>query len=605
MLLLKTRNHIIKSIKLKNHTCFTNSISTPTIVKKNCLFLYNSFSSSSNNISYINNNNNNNSSSNNNNNNKSKINNIQETKSRMIGSPGIQAMYQPTKRDYEDSLNALYSLQSNVSTIQSWSQTRKVNKIDTTHLLMDEMTELCQLVNINLDDRTVIHVAGTKGKGSTCSMVESIIRNSGFTTGMFTSPHLISPRERIKINGEMVSKELFAKHVFACWDIFSAQQGMIFPPFFKYITLVAMRIFQELKLDCKILEVGIGGRADSTNVFPRPAVTGITALGFDHMNVLGDTLPEIAYEKAGIMKPECPAFTVEQRADAMEVVASYAQQIKSSPLVVTPNYESYLLNAKIALEGEHQKQNSSIAIALCIVWLMNSPTVSDSQRQSLFSENQQQWRQYDAKLNNYRPELFLPLPESFARGLATVRWPGRAQHFVSLDLPNVDFFLDGAHTPESAEICSHWWSQKTTSTTNNSTVEDNNNGSNNNNNNNTGYILVYNSTGGRDPNLFLEPFSKSIRLDGTPSFNYAFVPIISADGKQFNTQDWEQTVTNCIAKQCQVDPTNISITNDTSCAIEHIQQISQAQPNKRFKVLITGSLYIVGSSLKYLTKSSD
>ena len=179
---------------------------------------------------------------------------------------------------------------------------------------------------LNLQDALarlhVVHVTGTKGKGSTCAFVEAVLRASGYTTGMFTSPHLWDVRERIRLNGRPVDRATF---VAAFDEVFSALRAagdarVGVPAYFKFLTLLGLKIFLDAGVDAVVLEVGIGGRLDATNCVPPPVAAGVTALGFDHMDLLGHTLPAIAGEKAGIFKPGARAFTVPQRADAMQAL---------------------------------------------------------------------------------------------------------------------------------------------------------------------------------------------------------------------------------------------------------------------------------------------
>ena len=177
-----------------------------------------------------------------------------------------------------------------------------------------------------LPELRVVHVTGTKGKGSTCAMVEAVLRASGYRTGLFTSPHLWDVRERIRINGAPVDKRLFIEHlerVHATLEAAGCDKVAV-PAYFKFLTLLGLSIFLDSALDVVILEVGIGGRLDATNCVPPPVAAGVAPLGFDHMELLGDTLPAIATEKAGIFKPGCVALTVGQRADAAAALAAAA-----------------------------------------------------------------------------------------------------------------------------------------------------------------------------------------------------------------------------------------------------------------------------------------
>ena len=155
----------------------------------------------------------------------------------------------------------------------------------------------------DLDNMGVIHVAGTKGKGSTCALTESILRQRGLKTGLFTSPHMVSFRERIRINGEPLSKEKFAKHFWKVYDrIVAPNDPYDRPSYFQLLTILALNIFWDEGVDVAVMEVGVGGRFDATNIIRSPIVCGITTLDIDHTGSLGNTIEEIALHKAGIMK---------------------------------------------------------------------------------------------------------------------------------------------------------------------------------------------------------------------------------------------------------------------------------------------------------------
>jgi folylpolyglutamate synthase len=152
----------------------------------------------------------------------------------------------------------------------------------------------------------IIHIAGTKGKGSTGAFCESILRNQGMKTGLFTSPHLIEVRERIRIGGKPLDRQKFGEYFFDCWKRVESSPetspSNIMPNYFRFLTLMAFHVFLEENVDVAIIEVGIGGYNDPTNFVPIPYVCGITSLGYDHTNILGTSLADIAWHKAGIFK---------------------------------------------------------------------------------------------------------------------------------------------------------------------------------------------------------------------------------------------------------------------------------------------------------------
>src|SRR5437867_11417413 len=202
----------------------------------------------------------------------------------------------------------------------------------------------------------VIHVAGTNGKGSVCAMIDSICRARGYRIGLFTSPHLITFRERIRLNGEMISEEAAAnglttiRNLVADWDPH--------PTFFEVTTALALKCFSEANIGVVILETGIGGRLDATNAI-QSDVSVITQIDFDHKEWLGNTLAEIASEKAGIIKPRIPVVAAAQRPEAEKVIRAQAADCEARLQFVTRSYDG----SPIALLGHDQKQNAAVAIA--------------------------------------------------------------------------------------------------------------------------------------------------------------------------------------------------------------------------------------------------
>lgn len=204
-----------------------------------------------------------------------------------------------------------------------------------------------------LDKLSIIHVAGTKGKGSTCAFCENILRQYGYKTGFYSSPHLVAVRERIRLNGKPLSQELFAENVFriynelnktkVCNDIIlnvfpyqmvsSQEHAYDMPAYFRFLTVLAFNVFLAENVDVVILEVGIGGEFDCTNIVRNTPIVGITSLGIDHTNLLGSTIEEIAWQKAGIMKKNSKVYTVSQPESVMDILnkRSKEKQVFYSP----------------------------------------------------------------------------------------------------------------------------------------------------------------------------------------------------------------------------------------------------------------------------------
>lgn len=280
-----------------------------------------------------------------------------------------------------------------------------------------------------------MHVAGTKGKGSTCSFVDNILAqyrkaNGSPRVGLFTSPHLIAVRERLRINSVPISADLFAKYFFEVWDRLEASGAAEKPVYFRYLTLMSYHAFIQEKVDVAIYEVGVGGEYDSTNICDSPAVTGISALGIDHTFTLGDTIDKIAWNKAGIQKPGVKSFTVTQPAEAMQVIESRADERNVQSLTVLQE-DPRLAGVKVKPDAAFQKSNASLAIALT---------------ESVLS-----------KIDPDFDPLQNTLPHEFVLGLETMIIRGRCE---TKEDGNVTWYLDGAHTDDSIKVASKWFSDE-------------------------------------------------------------------------------------------------------------------------------------------------
>ncbi|MAE61870.1 MAG: hypothetical protein CMJ49_11010 [Planctomycetaceae bacterium] len=233
------------------------------------------------------------------------------------------------------------------------------------------------------------HVAGTKGKGSTVAMLDSMLRACGYTVGSYTSPHLVDLRERIKINGQMISHPALTD-LFKLVKSKARQMGNDPPTFFEIMTACAIRYFADEAVDLAILETGLGGRLDSTNVIT-PEICGISHISLDHTNVLGDTIADIAAEKAGIFKKNIPAVSVEQVPAVVRVFRRRAEEVGTTIEFTGKEKEvefSYRFEANrelgqhyrvclaadngafehlaVPLPGEHQAHNCALALAMLV-----------------------------------------------------------------------------------------------------------------------------------------------------------------------------------------------------------------------------------------------
>ncbi|AKV01130.1 Dihydrofolate synthase [Labilithrix luteola] len=253
----------------------------------------------------------------------------------------------------------------------------------------------------------VVHVAGTNGKGSTCAMIESIARASGKKTGLYTSPHLCRFAERIRIDGEPIDDAALTEVL---------EEALRIGPdlsFFETATLAAFLAFRAHGVELAVIEVGIGGRLDATNVVPPPRATAITRVAFDHMDKLGNTLAEIAAEKAGIAKRGSPLVVGRMPEEARAIIDEIARA-EGAPIVSAQTREEHLFCALFGLHtqlgGAYQGPNLEVA------WLLG--------------------------------EVLGIGEEIRETGLATARWPGRFEHLVT---SSGAYLLDGAHNPDGAE----------------------------------------------------------------------------------------------------------------------------------------------------------
>ena len=261
-----------------------------------------------------------------------------------------------------------------------------------------------------------IHVAGTNGKGSTCAMLESIYRAAGLRVGLFTSPHLVSFRERIQVNRAPIAAIDVARLVGEMQPFLRQFSLNDEPTFFEVVTVLALRHFDEQRCDLVILETGLGGRLDATNIVT-PIASVITNVALEHQEWLGDTLEKIAAEKAGIIKSGVPVITTAAELEVLRVIEETAARLGSPLTKVNPSSAPIEVQMPFALPllGEHQQINATLAAAT-IRTLQEKIPVSD---------------------------------DVIRRGLETVSWPGRLQVVKLQD--GRTLLLDGAHNLAGVE----------------------------------------------------------------------------------------------------------------------------------------------------------
>jgi len=248
---------------------------------------------------------------------------------------------------------------------------------------LDRMRTLLGGLGNPQDEVAMIHVAGTVGKGSTIAMLSSMLRGNGYAVAEYTSPHLIDIRERIVVNDEMIDESNFTDLLKSVVAV--ANKKKLDPTFFELLTAVAFKYFAEEAVDIAIIETGLGGRLDSTNVIT-PLMTLITQIDLDHTNILGDTVQKIASEKAGIFKSSIPAISAQQTNEVADVLKEIAEEIGTEVKIISRDIEcsarfgggidgkqhtricviteeSQFMHVPVPLHGEHQATNCALAIS--------------------------------------------------------------------------------------------------------------------------------------------------------------------------------------------------------------------------------------------------
>ncbi|KAH8550609.1 Mur ligase [Umbelopsis sp. PMI_123] len=297
---------------------------------------------------------------------------------------------------------------------------------------------------------SVIHVAGTNGKGSVCAYIASILKAAGFKVGRYNSPHFLEPMDAMQICGESINSDEYKE---LCDRVATVdKENNCGASNFELSTAAAILWFYESKVDFAVIEVGLGGTLDATNVFDVVVTSVITPIGMDHAGILGNTIAEIASTKAGIIKPNCPVVVSPQSEDdAMKVMIDTARKL-SSPLVISPIARWYSTSKdnttatmniqfpiskptttyqfKIPLYGDHQLVNAATAVSAIHI------------------------------LKNTLPDLDLRITVKHIQdGMASTRWPGRLDLLTKIQNPWLkemygidEMFVDGAHNPPAAQV---------------------------------------------------------------------------------------------------------------------------------------------------------
>ena len=436
-----------------------------------------------------------------------------------------------------------------------------------------------------------IHIAGTKGKGSTSAFVSSILsqflgiqppnkRSASELTkiGLYTSPHLRFVRERIQINNKPLSEEQFTRYFFETWDRLEAaakaaghpdppNDAATKPVYFRFLTLMAFHTYMSEGVDTAIIECGIGGEYDSTNILTQPVVVGITSLGIDHVGVLGPTIEEIAWHKAGIMKRGAKCFTsAGQKAEALDVLRQRASEkdVELEVVDVHPSIQSGEI--KLGLQAEFQRTNASLAVAIATAWL---------EKQGFGLER----HSFDEKIR---------------KGLSEVHWGGRCE---TRQEEGIIWCIDGGHTLESIQLVGEWFTERIQSTS----LEEKGN-----------RVLIFNQQT-RDAAALAralyatlasalgkeKPFTHAIFCTNTTFKETGFRPdLVSVNTNRTDVE--ELSVQKGLAKTwAEIDPsTEVKVVRTIEEAVQEVRDM--ARDSWHVTALVTGSLHLVGGFLEVL-----
>lgn len=517
---------------------------------------------------------------------------------------------------YDEAVESLYSPLHQARSPEALKQAA-ARRLDT----IADMQEYMRRIGLpSFSFPHVIHITGTKGKGSTACMCEAILRERyNLQTGLFTSPHLVDIRERIRINGKPVSKPVFSQ---AYWCIRKRLEEYksttsdlpVLPGFFRIMTLLALHIFSHYQpsLDVIILEVGMGGRYDATNILDmdgRNVVCGVTLLDLDHTRVLGDFITQIAWEKGGIFqmkkgstdnvsdRPTSNDYVYASSSTSVETknddtkrkffaldtntvegiaVLRHCAQVEGQgqTLYLISEGLSLPANLKLGLQGDHQRINAELAVALC---------------QALVAE-------MNITNDGGTPALYHALEHS--------SWPGRCQTVTLQTNDETPFYLylDGAHTPKALKACLKWYSSVGT------------------NGNGVYRALIFNCSHERNPVELLHQLVSFQPLFDAVYFCRADFERPSMVGKptaqellkshdlESEATTWQETLaqiwTYLETAAATTKPAMVIPTCNVGEAIRQIQNVMLVR-KERIEVLATGSLYVVGSVLETVEWKED
>ncbi|PNP58664.1 hypothetical protein THARTR1_01680 [Trichoderma harzianum] len=471
-------------------------------------------------------------------------------------------------RDYKDALEKLALLQSNRIITSLFEAPEKKTPQDLNAAAIPEMLTWLRRAGYTPQDLARmrhVHVAGTKGKGSTCAYATAMLAKYG-TVGTYTSPHLVNVRERIAINGVPVSRDVFTDAFYEIWDRLTeaaVKDGMAAveaegpaskPFYFRFLTIVAWHIFLKQGIEDVVIECGIGGEYDSTNVLPAEAVSAavVTQLGIDHVAMLGDTVEKITWHKAGILKPGVKGFTMKLRDQpgVMDVLRKRAAEKNAELVEVEDDVVERWGGVSGILKGDFQKRNQALAVMAV--------------REHLGMAQ--------GKLEDIPQKMIEGLQEAKLRGRCEVVNDGAAE-----------WLLDGAHTKDSLGEVAKWSVQSHLGS-------------------DESLILVFNQQE-RNITQLLEDFVEMVKREAGREdvFRHALFTrnelAKPADGEERDVLVQEQAADKM---RSLIPGCDVKIFDNTLDAVAEARRLAQGEGESRKKVLVTGSLHLVGSILQVL-----
>lgn len=512
------------------------------------------------------------------------------------------ATMSPLRPTYDNALRLLSLLQSNKTVIDLFAANPDAATINNSAI--PEMKAWLHRAGYEPSDIAkhlrCIHVAGTKGKGSVCAFTTSILRQYpqvAGKVGTYTSPHLVSVRERICIEGEPISQEKFTQYFFEVWcalsdaarkagdkipegDAMGVDGPSTKPFYFRFLTILAFHAFMREGVRSAVVECGIGGEYDSTNVLPVEAVTAtvVTQLGIDHVNLLGDTIEKIAWNKAGIFKKGVPAVTYQAgtssaKSDSVFQVLRERAEEKDAQLSIIDDESlgKWPGVPDAALEGAFQKSNMALATS-----------VSRHHLQSLGYKFE----------DDGDKGLGITIPPPIHTALQTAKLRGRCETIIQ---DRIEWYLDGAHTEDSLIQVAKWFATKMLSPPDSIRV------------------LIFNQQDRDSAKLLRTLLDALHEATNTPSrkiFHHAFCPT----NDEMGNLTLQKTDMSVQRRNCDVVrhfcPFTVAIPADSvSFALDMARNVMlgsrKSKDNFKVQVLVTGSFNLVGPALRLLEPGSE